>query len=81
MDIDASNFAEYGFEEKLRDLGKEIGRLESDRDAVTSELDRLQKHAETRASLNAAKDNLAKVVTRIEEAYVKSPCPHNAAYR
>ncbi|GHJ86488.1 hypothetical protein NliqN6_2890 [Naganishia liquefaciens] len=64
----ATDFDEFRFEDKLRQLGLEIRQLEVERDTITDELKSMQKHAETRASLNAAKSNLAKAQTRIENA-------------
>jgi predicted nucleic acid-binding Zn-ribbon protein len=69
----ATDFDEFRFEDKLRQLGLEIRQLEVERDTITDELKSMQKHAETRASLNAAKSNLAKAQTRIENAYVLLP--------
>ncbi|KAI5452761.1 DNA repair protein rad50 [Naganishia albida] len=59
---------EAKFDEKLRELGLEIRRLESDREEMNIEYRELQKHAEARANLNAARNNLTKVQTRIDEA-------------
>lgn len=60
------------FDEKLRELGLEIRRLEGDREEINNEYRDMQKHAEARATLNAARNNLTRVQTRIDDAYVDS---------
>lgn len=63
--------AKARFDEQIKQLGSEIRNLEGEREEITSELNSLQKHAETRASLRAAQSNLARVQARIDDAYVE----------
>lgn len=70
IDIAALEIEEARFKDKFTDLGIEILKLEAQREQVATELNGMQKHAETRAALNAAKSNLARVESRIEAKYV-----------
>lgn len=59
---------EAKYDDKLRQLAVDIRQLEATRDEVNSEYRAMQKHAEARANLSAARNNLVKVQTRIQEA-------------
>ena len=68
IDLANEEIEESKFDEKLRELGLEIRRLEGDREEMNIEYREMQKHAEARATLSAARNNLTKVQTRISDA-------------
>ncbi|KAJ9113857.1 hypothetical protein QFC19_000050 [Naganishia cerealis] len=64
----AAEIAAAKYEEKLRQLSVDIRQLEAAKEDINAEYLAMQKHAEARANLSAARSNLVKVQTRIEDA-------------
>ncbi|KAJ9116892.1 hypothetical protein QFC22_004549 [Naganishia vaughanmartiniae] len=56
------------YEDKIKRLGVDLRQLEATKEEINSEYRAMQKHAEARANLSAARSNLLKVQTRIQEA-------------
>ncbi|KAJ9101852.1 hypothetical protein QFC21_003192 [Naganishia friedmannii] len=56
------------YEDKLRQLAVDLRQLEATKDEINSEYRAMQKQAEARANLSAARSNLVRVQTRIQEA-------------